>query len=1638
MDKILHLFIGDKEVEFTSEPKVLFNYKATELNNPTITKNGWSKSITVDATAVNDDIFGFYWHLDRAQGENNFNAMKKVPFRLYDSDNAIIQKGYVRLDEVKATGEKKQYTFSLFGGLGSFFYNLSYFQDDSSNQKKNLSSLVFPTLYDNVYDGIKPGLDFKINKDSVHDAWCRLMGEAGYGTNYQKWDYINFAPTYNGIPNDFDAEHALINNYNIYHGIYPNSATDNNVVYKPLLNGRPDFNGFSSAEVGELTCDESLDFRSYLQRPVFNVRKVLTACFDPVNNGGYQVKLDSHFFNEDNPYWTKGWCTLPMLRDMEIRQGESYNCSAVSLTQATSRLWDINFDAGISTFNSAEVTIQLGMDVSGTTPLQAFSYNHLKVDTGVHIFDGYHWVKDLIQSTGVMVQLWGLDSQNNVVAASDAYLFGDSMYAANGAELWSEFYKPSAVPEYRPSGYKFIKGHWYSRNYQFSDLVFYPDSLNTDSNFVLKISSSAPMVKLQLKIKIPYSYAVKYAWAGEYNYMDGNYINGYQPHMPLFDSKENTASGDIGLQAALRMNKTEGDYEYKVSATITAVDDEAFFSDTDIPVERLLATSYSPAEFLISYGKLFNLYFYQDPEEEADDPVVAPNGVIHIMDRNTFFTGEYVDITDNIDRSRDIKVNPTMAGSKWYNFENEPIESDAGNSYKSIYGFNYGRQLINTGYEFDSNTTNLYDGTVFKSGIMVREKDKYFAQPIDAHPIYTWNGMKISLFSQDAEEGGYNTYEYEVPTKKWNTDNINNLGLEGYDLMPKLQCHTEKNEASDGEGVLLFYNGEISTMGEWGYTNYWITDDINDMVFANDGQPCWIITADEYNALGQRIAWKMRKLPLFTRDIILFGSQQGNIVHSWNFGHPMETFVPNTYTTDGDCLYDKFWKAYINDLYNVDSKRVTLSFLPNERPNVNWLRKWWYFDNGIWRMNEIKDWDVTSDGVVQCEFIKVQDVNNYALSAVTYEGIKEFYLERDTVGNSGGTVTGHLYLQNGGHWYTGDDSGIITGYDRYGNYYLVEGAISPVTGAGTYNTFTVTIPPNSGNSGVIEWTINIEDDFDNHFFATILQTDDNNPFIEINSDEVIVDVFDPYTINTKRNLKYYASIPTQVSMSGGDASQFYFTVGQSGNWRNVSSFSAAAGSQSIAVSVSGHSSADYHTTAIIAPLKPSDSPFAESGTVEMIALSNPYIVINEISGLSTTSANGWTTISSGGGRIDFTIVSHYRSWFCNDGNNTPDATLPAWIHLHQDGRELSAPTSGSPLSASPSGADYSFIIEPSNIVDDRAFGGYWVVIENTSAATRVDNHSMGNPLGVWQKGSQLAVSSAYVPFDYNEVGTLYGSTLAGSYRTIEVDAAGDNWTVSNTNPDDFGYVRNSSLNFKIYPKSANTDTWTKSGEFVVQYGDVRQVITVEHYQKPWMAFEPPRPDTDSSGRYIIPVDGGHYLITVHAKNKWWVRSSYFTPIWTNVADGNVYDVIDTMFTPSGSSTTFDVYFGPNTNPNTGTGYLNLAYQNLSGSAAYTTEELQLIQYTGGESALTINPSVFNVPAQSTSATYHCDITSTEAWTASTGTPFIGRVAGWEGEAGKKTLLFYVMNNTGASRKGSIKITTASGAEKVIKINQSSQ
>lgn len=975
MRQNLHLYIGDMEVEFNQPPDILYTYQTTELTNPTVIKNSFSKQITIYGSPHNNNIFGQYWNVERLQGTSNgigsyFNPSKKVPFKLYINGD-IYESGYVKLDEVKIVeGKSVEYNITLYGGLGQFFYNLS--TDWNTGNKRSLADLNYYAWTDST----EPlDLSFTINKSTVASAWNEILGNDAYGV-------INFAPTYNGYPDSIDTDKAIMN----FNGLtgFSSSVTIDNKTYS--TNG-----GYALATLpAKLMAEEVRDYRSYLQTPVIRVKNIIEAICRKENNSGlydngYEVELDSDFFNSSNPYYYDSWMTLPLLTNLEFStEGEggstayTHNYAYVNPSQG-GYLYTFTLDTPI-TGSSKHIYVEFDMAVTANC-----KSNWLEMG-GEDRCNAY------------AVQLYASNSYTSTENILDGSkiewctheLMDGTKYTINNA-----IKKGLYSPKFNTSS-EYISGRWHkvsgTTTYLFNKRIKLDCSLPVGST-CFKIEIARSNSSRNEEAKILYDYSV-------YNQIRNIPVT----LVPLSNSEMLLGEGNEGKS----------------------------FSNRYITKQMLLGTDFSPCDFLLSYCKQFGLYIYKDRVEDK----------IYIKTRKNFYNRDkIIDIQDKVDRLNDVTVKPLNIDYGFFALTNSGVSSSFYNDYVNKYGKIYGQKIIATGYDFNADTKNLID-SVFKGAVQAKEMSQYFYTPntTKVHP-YMYNSVKYALYENGDYESG--STDVKAPFKAI-ADEFNPYDTEfpGYDYISQAMFYDDSKKALGTEYTLLFFDGyeDIPSSYNWN-----LTDDISAMYKLNNN-PCWLMTTSSADANGNTIALPITQFPRFSRWF------EGNkwMIYSWDFGSPRELYVPNMPNNDEGNIYRNYFKTYYEDAYDVNSKIVNV-YVINKDFTQDDLRNFYWFDNSIWRLNKIEDYNVTSFEGTKCEFVKVQDVNNYTNEDATTELRLKITLDKYILPISGGTLIGTVKTSDNYGWQienidvtpTGDSAYTVTynpeSLGSSGNFFITAG-----------------------------------------------------------------------------------------------------------------------------------------------------------------------------------------------------------------------------------------------------------------------------------------------------------------------------------------------------------------------------------------------------------------------------------------------------------------------------------------------------------------------------------------------------------------------------------------------------------------------
>ena len=986
----IEVYLGDELLEFNADPKILYNYKITDNTNPTSIKNSFSKSITINGTARNNEIFGNIWDLSRIQGyegdiRTGFNPQKKTPFTIYIDGN-IYESGYAKLDTIIKKNNSIQYQITLYGGIGELFFNLTY-KDEDGNEQRKLSDLQYEVRR---YDGSLVeviDMDFKINKDTIFDAWKQITdyshavydeSEVDRPNNYfhqNKWDFINFMPAYEGYPSDFDCNKVLMNSK----GTIDEAFTWTKDGYSTGAT-----NGFVLGEANEdLTCQETCDYRSYLQRPVIRLKEIIKACQNPINNGGWELKLDKTFFNDRNPYWEDTWVTLPMIRDC-VEGGETEEVTEVTISPSNSTyFYDINIDTETLT-EFTNINLALGFNWENTTTTTAeklyLSYRYVG-SNDIAWKEICRWYN---HNGCILLQLVGYNAVNEVVAASDVHYLYSPTKDLN--PIWSTWRDSFIKIDGTNAGMvTYDSGHFFKD----TDGKYYwtnGDGKPTAIKFTFTEKSNISKIKLKVVSRntVNYKYSDFLSPSNKTHYTEWGLSKLFSTNYIKTDTKSdvNGARNKAGI--------VSGKMKYEVvDANLTAVDYAGIYSNTMVRKKNLLSTEHTAADYLIAFAKMFGLYFYRDASETPSSDEYS-KGVIHLLTRSSFYNkSNIIDIDSIVDRSRDIKITPSVSQHKWLTFNTEQVESEAEEEYKTTYNKEYGSQTINTGFAFNGDTKELLEKVIYKGGIEALETSKYYTRWLYTEAPYMLNGFKYMLYKK--VDGELQSIEINHPISTIPTNSINANGWVRMDVFPKLQFHGKDNEPISGEDVIVFFKGKSlgDEVMDYGVPDYYITDDTEEMIGLNDGTPCWMYTVDEFSKTGKRIAYHLTYLPKFGRNII---DGDGNITHSLDMGNPRTTFIKDTFNTDGQSLYSKCWQDFIEDMYDDDNRILTCYVRFDGKPQADILRSFYWFDNCIWRMNSITDWNVAAIEPVKVEFIKVMDTKNYKVVPITSAPMISLYI----------------------------------------------------------------------------------------------------------------------------------------------------------------------------------------------------------------------------------------------------------------------------------------------------------------------------------------------------------------------------------------------------------------------------------------------------------------------------------------------------------------------------------------------------------------------------------------------------------------------------------------------------------------------
>lgn len=940
------LYINGKKVELDSTGiSILFQRQRTDYTNPTIVRNSFTKTIKLPGTKINSSIFNEIWKLDRIQWNNAFNASKRTPFILMNN-GALVEQGYVKLNNIVWNSNTNSYTYevTLYGELGNLLYGLSYNIDSVTEE-------VSPLTLADLDFGFN---EFRISKELIDYAWKRLDNNSSTsGDNYKIFDTINFMVSYDGIPqaNNFDTKTVWCSvdrkadvrwkDHHYYANQFPSEIVEDNVTYKYINTRLTKMDPEDHYALMELKKDitplEMRDLRSYLLRPVINIKKMFEAISKYISDHyGYTLDMTDPFFSTDD--FKSTWMTLSMLYeiDPDVESGTKFTKKQLFSNTSSPASYLISFCKIYGIYLDVDY---LEKKLTLTRLPNFFNrekINELKVDLSREIkitplsFDKASYTFDYGQGEGEFLKKY--KDTYGIQYGSKKVNTGYRFDASTAPYIDNNIFRQGVDSIDQSIYYRYP---YFAKNSFGTDVLFtYPTALLDEANlptyklFDMDTYNSSGEIKTVDGEMSPYWYPGIFDESNKtlygYNVVNSGYQfmnvwwGGLRPQVwqdsfPKLQCHSEDNKAVDGKNILVRFSG----FRQAGYGHLTSTEDRTFWNIDSYNDGVIDATS---VNYLLSddnpYLKQFigkNCYY--------DCPMPSYGvGGSYLMAINrlpAFSRASYL-------YTRDYAKIPAFYVGQYEGYTITGSSSSVGITKSNTY------------YRTSVSSSSGRQYSYF-SGYAYKPKHRYFI------------AAAVRTSSASAIKSGN---DYDHPDIIGSTL-IDSNDLQYSDKVQLIGSIVEIGDTSLNKLTSLSTNNVGSTVS-WD-TEYLVAYDLTEI-----GMEDTLTTVDaaiEYFGMTEkRVGYSY------------------NLVETLDFGVSRELYVPNCTYGQNIGVYNEYWKHYISDVYSVNTRVMECYCFLDNIDKV--FREFYYYDNCLWILSKITDWSMDTK-LCKAIFIKVNDIDNY-------------------------------------------------------------------------------------------------------------------------------------------------------------------------------------------------------------------------------------------------------------------------------------------------------------------------------------------------------------------------------------------------------------------------------------------------------------------------------------------------------------------------------------------------------------------------------------------------------------------------------------------------------------------------------------
>lgn len=687
-------------------------------------------------------------------------------------------------------------------------------------------------------------------------AWWNLEYNERYKITEIDKDIV-FVPSYSGYYNDFDSKHIIYNtrdrasyfspkvrttdtdnklNQSFPEG-YNDTSQNPNVVYQTIGKtlSHLDSNRYGLISVSrDLDPFEAGDLRISEMPVAIRLSKLMRTLSEPWNNGGYKVEWDKDI--TDSYYWNYSWVLLGKLNQESNSDSYNIDIEKLSYDDNIKYVWRgrpyYNVDNGTPFWSSSRlITGNLNNGSYtfkiNTKPSISFSTNYMdsnilnhineyKLVSSIHtvianinyyrqnLFCLVHKILKRGPEETTLAHYKSILDVFYITQNSTISKFGDGL---DNTEILTERIKRKiksfsnlqipTIDQVRIHNINPSLGFSTEDNLNYIDAKFSNELISTDFD-IEEDNTAIEIIQFNIPIFVDYSINdvgnINYGigiWGVDnpsdvpVNIVDNNYFSFIDNRGNyLFYIVDPTVVRETMIKCSFNESSTKTGIFLKNTAGLNII---------ELTKSMLFANSESPAKYLIDFCKMMNYRFVLDDL----------NKKINIYTLKNYYKNEIEDIDNLVDISRDRSIKIINTKNKLINFGLDTEETYPVSLYNRISKDKFNEYKIDTGIEWNQDTTNLLNDLIYKNIIDWQQSSVFYnLKPQFPRPYITptvsWTLFNADTTSLQKKELINPGYGMQVSTL-----------TETIDYMPKISLFNRDNKYVDTANNLIFLNGFV-------------------------------------------------------------------------------------------------------------------------------------------------------------------------------------------------------------------------------------------------------------------------------------------------------------------------------------------------------------------------------------------------------------------------------------------------------------------------------------------------------------------------------------------------------------------------------------------------------------------------------------------------------------------------------------------------------------------------------------------------------------------------------------------------------------------------------------------------------------